>query len=198
MADGASLEFMNLDAWMAQLRSLPEVLQVRLAKGACATGASVIRQEIVRRAPVWTGKVAHGHPPPGTLKRAIYQTRLVDECTKDREVWLVGVRSGRKMRAVKRGKGTVNLDAYYARWVEYGHYTRAPKSLGPTKAARRKVIASGSQLVVGARWVMARPFFRPGFEAKKGEALRAMQDYIARNLPSAVAATRYFKVISRI
>ncbi|EHR71384.1 Bacteriophage protein of unknown function (DUF646) [Burkholderiales bacterium JOSHI_001] len=191
----SALEFQNMDAFLRELHALPDVIQQKLAKGTAATGASVIRESIKARAPVWTGDVADGHPPPGTLKRAIYQTRLIGECTSTREVWLVGVKQGRNARNTKRGKGAASQDAYYARWVEYGHFTRAPKSAGSTKAARRRAMASGSQLIQGAHWVMARPFFRPGFEAKKGAAVQAMQDYLARNLPLAANSLRYLKAI---
>ena len=68
MSDGMSLQVDNLSEWMAELRALPKVVQDRVVKGTVATGASVIRKEYVVRAPMWTGDVAEGHPPPGTLK----------------------------------------------------------------------------------------------------------------------------------
>lgn len=191
MSDGASMEITGLADLLADLRTLPDVLQQRVMKGAVATGASIIRKEAVLRAPVWTGDVSQGHPPPGTLKRAIYQTRLPEWCTPTVETWKVDVRMGKRAASTKRGKGTVNLDAFYARWVEYGHYSRAPKSAGKTRKQRRAAVESGA--VQGAHFVLPRPFMRPAFEVKKQEALNAMQAYVTHNLPVAMAAMRILK-----
>lgn len=185
MSDGASLEFgSSLNEMLKEFVRLPELFQKRLMKGAVATGASVIRVDAVARAPSWTGPVAQGHPPAGTLKKAIYQTRLVAECTTTLEVWKVDVRRGRQARAVKRGKATANLDAYYASWVEFGHYTRAPK--GSAKA-----VSTGASFVAGSYYVMPHPYMRPAFEAKKNEAVQAMQNYLNENIPAAVAGMKY-------
>ena len=196
MSDGLALALPNLADWVAELEQLPQVLQRHVVFGAVATGASVIRREVIARAPLHTGDVSKGHPPAGTLKRSIYQMRLRDDSTATSEVWMVAVRTGKKTRAGKGGKRIALPDAYYARWVEYGHYTSAPKSAGGTRAGRRKTVASGSALVPGAHWVMARPFFRPAFETKKDEAIKAMQDYINENLPLATATMRYIKAVA--
>lgn len=181
MTDAVTFDVPGLADMLAELSRLPEVMQRRVVRGAVATGCSVIRREVAARAPEFTGDVAQGHPPPGTLKRAVYQARLVDQCTGTAEVWTVGVRAGKRQRA----------DAFYARWVEYGHYTRTPAGPG-TRAARRAVArASGT-----ARWVPARPYFRPAFDAKRNEAMQAMQDYITENLPLAAASFRYIQAIA--
>ena len=196
MADSITFTVPNMADWMAELMQLPEVMQRRVVRGAVATGCSVIRNEVIQRAPVWLGgdselqgllggkrtSMAANHPPPGTLKRAVYQTRLMGECTPTLEQWMVGVRSGKANKA----------DAYYAKWVEYGHYTRTPRSLPGTRAQRRAAArASGA-----ARWIPASPFFRPAFDSKQQAALAAMQDYINQNLPLAAGAFRYIKAIS--
>ena len=77
---------------------------------------------------------------------------------------MVSVRSGKGAR-VKRGKNAgQTLDAYYWRWVEFGHYTR-----GRRGGKDRKGIAAGTTFRSGARFVLPRPFLRPGFEAKKSQ-----------------------------
>ena len=179
----------------AMMRSLPDALQQRVFRGAMATGAAVIKNEAIELAPVYTGEVAAGHPPPGTLKRAIYQTRLTSQCTATREVWLIGVKRGKKARTSGKnyseaGPQQVNQDAYYASWVEFGHYTRAPKGIAATQFARRLVISSGSQLVKGAHYVTPRPFMRPAFENKKVEAVNAVRQYLADNLPEAINSAK--------
>ena len=191
MSDGMTLEIDNLGAWLQELNDLPKVIRDRVAKGAVATGASVIRKEYVARAPMWTGDVAQGHPPPGTLKRAVYQTRMVEFCTPTVEVWKVDVRRGASARD-RKGQRVLSKDAFYALWVEYGHYVRTP---GTTEKEHRR-LRSGVDLYTGAKWVPARPFARPAFEAKKGDALKAMADYMNENLALATASMRYVRAVT--
>ena len=191
MSDGMSLQVDNLSEWMAELRALPKVVQDRVVKGTVATGASVIRKEYVVRAPMWTGDVAEGHPPPGTLKRAVYQTRMVEFCTPTVEVWKVDVRRGATARD-RKGQRIVSKDAFYALWVEYGHYVRTP---GMSEQEHRKA-RSTVDLYLGAKWVPPRPFARPAFESKKDEAIKAMQTYFNENLALATASMRYVRAIT--
>lgn len=176
MSDGVDCKVMGLDELKREFERLSVATRERIMKGAMAKAASVIRREAVARAPTYTGEVSQGHPPPGTLKRAIYQARMTLKCTSTTEVWLIGVRAGKQAQTTKRGKGTVNLDAFYARFVEYGHYTRAPASAGATATGRRRAVREGSQLVVGAHFVMPQPFMRPAFELKKEEAARVFKE----------------------
>lgn len=191
MADSASMQIDGLQQMLAELRSLPDVLQKRVMKGAVATGCSVIRKEAILNAPEWTGPVSQGHPPPGTLKRAIYQTRLTDECTATVETWKVDVRRGKAAQSVKRGKSTVNLDAYYATWVEYGHYTRAPK--GQSRRVEDRAVRAAARGLGVAHWVPAKPFMRPAFDLKAKAAIDAMQSYFNERLPAALLAMKYIK-----
>lgn len=184
MVDSVTVQVTGLDQLLRDLKAFPAAVQKRVLKGAAATGASVLRKEAIQRAPVSTGKVEEGHPPPGTLKKAIYQTRLVQECTPTREVFKVGVRQGKRAQSV--GKKGANLDAYYAKWVEYGHFARVPHEM--TKTAK----AAGRMLGV-ARWVAPHPFMRPAIAAKQGDALRAMQEYIRNQMPLATAALQYLR-----
>lgn len=193
MTDGVTCKIVGLDVLLAEMRALPQVLQARLLKGATATACSVIRQEAIRLAPESTEPVEEGHPPPGTLKKAIYQARNVNKCTRTREVWVISVRSGRGMRNSGRKtsrfgptQGT-NLDAYYAAWVEFGHYARGPK--GQSRASARK-----AQKAADVRWVSARPFMRPAFETKKAEAQRAFWQYLQEHIPDAVRGMQIIKL----
>lgn len=194
MADDFSFEVPDLAAYIRELHALPKAIRDRVAKGAVATGASVIRKEAVQRAPIYTGKVQAGHPPPGTLKRAIYQTRLVEFCDATTEVWKVDVRRGSTARSTRgKNKGQRNLgqDAYYAMWVEYGHYTRTPskKNVIGSRSARQKMgIDFGS-----VRWVPAQPYMRPAFEAKKNAAVQSIQQYLRERLPDATEALKFIK-----
>jgi ketosteroid isomerase-like protein len=208
--DGIQVKIEGLDALRAELLKLPQVLQARIMKGASAKACSVFRADAVARAPFFTGsdadladlvggktqKLPKGHPPPGTLKRAIYQARAAIKCTATTEVWVVNVLQGKAARNTKRAGTSMSLDAFYARWVEYGHYTRAPKSAGATGAARRRAVAQGTQLVKGAHFVMPQPFMRPAFETKQAEAMAAFAQYLRDNIPAAVQGLSMIKAKS--
>lgn len=161
MADLINTEITGLAELRQTLAALPDALKSRALKGMVATGASIIKNEAIAKAPMYTGAVSKGHPPPGTLKSAIYQTRLTQFCTPVEEVWKVDVRKGKRYQSQKRGGAEVNVDAYYASWVEYG------------------TVKMG-----------ARPFMRPAFEAKKEAAVNAMGTYLAFKLSDVVSAAR--------
>lgn len=184
MSDSITIEIVGLQGLLSELKAFPQAVTTRVLKGAAATGASVIRKEAILRAPMSTGPIEEGHPPPGTLKKAIYQVRMTQECTPVREVFKVDVRRGRRAQSV--GKSGRNLDAFYASWVEFGHYARAPHSL--TKTAKAAARAAGT-----VKWVSARPFMRPALQAKGEDAIRAMRDYIQQNIPLATTAMRFLR-----
>ncbi len=98
---------------LVRLRQLPEKMQTHVVRGAVASGAAIIKNEAMLRAPYYSGQVGKNHPAPGTLRNAIYQARLTTESSPTNETWLVSVRKGNK--AAEKG-----MDAYYATWVEYG------------------------------------------------------------------------------
>jgi HK97 gp10 family phage protein len=185
MSDGASIQVAGLDSLLRELVDVEPKVRKRILLGGCAKAAKVLADEARRRAPVATGDVSEGHPPPGTLKRAIYQARMVGKCTPTQEVWFVDVRKGKRAQSMGRG-GATNLDAYYASWVEFGHYARPPKGVKKTAEAAARAL--------GVRtWVPPRPFMRPAFEAKKGEAMKALAEYLRQQLPFALAANQFLK-----
>lgn len=188
-----NVEWRGMQNLLIELRELPQAIRERVLIGAVAKGASVLRAEAILQAPQWDGPVAKGHPPPGTLKRAIYQARLMSECTATREVRIVGVRAGKKFRAVKVKGGIANQDAFYAYWVEYGHWTRAPGTDAKTHKALRKTEMLAA---AGAKWIPPNPFMRRAFANKHGEAFEAMRKYVEQTLPAAVKAGQLLKVIA--
>lgn len=179
--DGFDVSFDGLEQALAELRSVPQAVAQRVLRGAVATGASVIRKEIIQRAPVLSAD-SPGQTPPGNLKKAIYQVLNTQLCTPVQQTFKVGVRQGKR----KKKSGAAYPDAFYAAWVEYGHFARVPHEM--TKTAR----AAGRMLGV-AKWVPAHPFFRPGVAASSDAALAAMRDYIQQQLPLATASMRYLK-----
>lgn len=172
---GPQVEFKGFADAMVALRAVPANYQARVKKGMVATMCSVIRNEAIARAPVYTGKVQEGHPPAGTLKRAIYQTRLVSECTENVETWMVSVRKGQTAAGAKGG----SRDAYYASWVEYGHYTRGPSA---RSSSERKALAAGEHATIGTYYINAQPYMRPAFETTKQQAVEAGRAYLQSRL----------------
>lgn len=195
MADALTLQTPDMQAYLRELFLFPDVMRKRLMVGTVATGAAVIKNEAIRLAPLWTGEVAKGHPKPGTLKKAIYQVKMVEFCNEMQEVWKVDVRRGAtaKKASVKHSKrGLVKIDgvdAYYALWVEYGHYTRTPGMDGKQHRKAR----SGVDLYTGSKWVPGKSYMRESFRTQKQAALDAMQTYLDQNLPDAANAFKYLK-----
>ena len=175
MADSITVEIRGLKELQDQLATLGQKVQSRVMRGAVASAAFVIRDEAKLIAPEYTGPVQAGHPPPGTLKRAIYAARLASQCTASVEAWLVSVRRGKKARNHTSGGVTSNQDAYYATWVEYGHFTRTP---GTTRKEHRLAVKTGVALSMGAKWVPANSYMRKAFEVKKYEAVEVFRKYV--------------------
>lgn len=135
------------------LKQLPDRIAKNVLRGAVSAGATVIRKEAQAKAPVYTGSVSKGHPPPGTLKRSIVQKQIKELSSLFKQIFYVTVRKGKKYQ--KQGKdGAKSQDAFYAKWVEFGTSKMA-----------------------------ALPFLRPAFEAKKEAAVMAIKDYLAKRIP---------------
>ena len=180
MSDSVSLEMPDMAAFLAELNALPRQMKEKVMRGAVATGASVIRKAAIALAPVDTGN----------LQSAIYQVRLPEKGSPTSEVFKVDVRMGRSYRTGKGGIKVANVDAYYAEWVEFGHFTRAS---GMTANQHKKARIAGLLTSLGAKWVPPKPFMRPAFELNKTAALDAMSQYIDDNLPLATAANKFLK-----
>jgi HK97 gp10 family phage protein len=132
----------GLDEILDMLKKrLPEKLYGKALQGALAKAAKPIVDAARSNAPVRTGR----------LRKAIYSFRD-KQSTRSRESRLISVRRGKKFQKTNR-------DAYYWKFVEFGHHTRAGKS-GTAKV------------------VPPRPFMRPAFEANKLRALQVFQDEV--------------------
>ena len=143
MAD-IKVEIEGLKELQAALLELPKKTAKNALRSAVNAGASVIRKDARKRAPVYTGPVSAGHPPPGTLKRSVIQKYIRELSNDFQTTFYVTVRKGKKYREQGK-KGNLSQDAFYAYFVEYG-----------------------------TAKMTAKPFLRPAFEATKDEALQAM------------------------
>lgn len=119
------MQLTGLNELVKRLRELPLEMRAKTLRGAVSTAAEIVRAEAILRAPVYTGSVQKGHPPPGTLKKEIFKARYPEECNDTREVWQVNV---------KRRYG-----AYYAHMVEYGTVKMPPQPfMRPAWDAKRQ------------------------------------------------------------
>lgn len=142
------------------LRELPQRLAANALRAAAGAGAAEIRREAKRLAPIYTGEVAQGHPPPGTLQKSIYSGHSRSRSKPHSAVAIVSVR--------RTGKGK-QAGAFYASWVEFGHFARGPKSVGKSKAGKAAARAAGL-----VRWVPPRPYLRPAIDNASRRAIEAV------------------------
>lgn len=158
------------------LRELPGNIGKNVLRSAAASGASVIRDEAKQNA--LRMKVT------GTLARSIYMKQIRELSGPEKQTYFVGARSGKLYAKV--GKKGVNKDAYYARWVELGHFTRGPGKGGFLSTGSGRLVRNANrggvnnallaaQVQAGhVRWVPARPFLRPAFDVRKDLAVEAI------------------------
>lgn len=156
MSGDFEVNVLGLKELNAALKELPDRIARNVLRGSVAAGAAVIRKEARDKAPVYTGPVSQGHPPPGTLKKAVYQKQIRELSGLTKQVFFVGVRAGPKVNRKTKEKD-YSVDAFYWRWVEFGT-GKSP----------------------------AKPFLRPAFEMKKFEALEAIKKYLAERIPREV------------
>lgn len=161
------------------LRELPGTLSRRILAASVSAGALVIQQEMKKN--------AEGMRDTGTLARSIYRKYISEASGPEKKVYYVGPRKGVKGAKKKLSK---RLDAYYAQWVEFGHFSR-PTMGGAIKvrAGQRGRQEHVSSLVQSGRvrWVPAHPFLRPAFDAKKDAAVDAIGKVIAAGLAAVKA-----------
>ncbi len=156
------------------LKELPQNISKNVLRSAVSAGAAEVRVE--------AKKNALAMKRTGTLARAIYQKQIRELSGPDKQTFFVGARSGKLYQKV--GKKGVNKDAYYARWVELGHFTRAPGGrLRHTNRGERNNATLAAAVQTGhVHWVPAHPFLRPAFDVKKDRAVEAIGQKIAARL----------------
>lgn len=145
------------------LRELPDDISRNALRAACGAGAAVVRTEARLLAP---------RGATGTLKRSIYSKQIRELSGYGRQTFYVGARQGKQYQ--KRGKKQLSADAFYARFIEFGHFTR-PAGGGRLARGRGRTEKLQAQLAAGqVHWVPPQPFLRPAFESKKEAATGAM------------------------
>lgn len=124
-------------------------------------GAVVFRDEAKQN--------AQAHAKTRTILNNIIIKRVEEESDGGkRQVYLVTVRKG----------SFGGSDAYYWRWVEYGHKFVPRKAKGTSWKTHRRA----AELEYGTSTVPAYPFMRPAYDSKKGAAVDAMTQTLAEQL----------------
>ena len=124
-------------------------------------GAAVFRDEAKQN--------ALAHAQTQTIYRNIIIKRVEEEShDASRQVYIVTVRKGQ----------FDGDDAYYWRWVEFGH------KFVPRKPKRRSWRAhrAAAALEYGTATVPAYPYMRPAYESHKGAAMDAMTRTLAEQM----------------
>jgi HK97 gp10 family phage protein len=140
MADSITVQVQGLKEIQRKLIAMGPKVGLRALRGALVSGSQVIKKDAISRAPVDSGR----------LSRAILVKRL-SKTNPFKEQVIVGVRNGKKLQKTDR-------DAYYWRFIEFGHKDKAGKA------------------------VAAQSFLRPAFEAKKMSALERIKEVLKNKI----------------
>ena len=164
--NGVAFKVEGLAELHRALSSVAKNVAGKQIRNAVTAAAVVVRDAAKARAPVYTGAVADGHPPPGTLRRAIAIRRGKRDSTASRVAYQVFVRSWARTGKTKRQraqgvKAYGRFDAYYWHMVEFG-----------------------------TRKMSARPFMRAGFEASKSAALERLTARLREGVAAAAAEAK--------
>jgi hypothetical protein len=126
--------------------------------------------------------------PTGTLKRAVVIKRM-------RRVppgiagSIVGIRQGKSQQRLQRkrkGKAvTVNLDAFYWRFLEGGWHPRRPGS--QLRGGRRTKALQARRAAASGKGKVSHPFIKPAFQGTHGQALSAFYSALNKGVDKLAA-----------
>ena len=179
----------------AGLRELPDKVSRTILSRSVSAGALVVQQEMTKN--------AQGMRDTGTLARSIYRKYIRELSSQETKVYYVGPRQGKQYQKMGKKKN-ISRDAYYARWVEYGHFSRPPgthainrrgvsgKWMKGDIVANRlpRTLDRTAQLerMVSAgtiKWIPPHPFMRPAFDVKKESAIDTMGQVLGAGIAAA-------------
>lgn len=141
---------------------LSEAVGESTLRSAGVAGAAVFRDEAKRN--------ALAHRKTGVLHNNIIIKRAEEESD--------GARRQTYLVTVRTGKFGNDGDAFYWRFVEFGHRFVPRKKKGKGWKAHRKA----AELEYGTASAPAYPFMRPAYESKKQEAAAAVQAELSRKI----------------
>jgi hypothetical protein len=179
----------GFDALKAALLQLPKNIGTSVLRGAATRGAEVIKDQTVKNAPSLQGVDRHNPPRvSGLLKAAVYQKHIAEQSNDLLQTFFVGVREGKQkgkfQYAVKTSAGFALVDAFYWKWIEYGHFYIPPRPRNATtgKLVKQSWHRENARATGAAVWVSEKPFLRPAYNEKGAAALQVMMDYMAERI----------------
>lgn len=169
----------------ARLLALPKEIRGRPLLDALFSAGKPIRDEAQRLAPHRTGRLAINI----VLARAGARDGVVGD-------------AGVVVTVRRTGKASDPRNAFYAKFVEFGHLTRpsAADARGQRRLRRRNALGETFELTLGGRrvgyavdavgkvrhLVPPRPFLRPAADQQREQAFRAFAESLRRGLDDAV------------
>ena len=174
------IELKGLKELETKLLELPAKIARNALRGGVYAGAKVVEKAIKANAPLYTGKVSEGHPPTGALKKSIISKHIPELSNMYQQTFKVTIKRGKKYKKVNEAGKVSYTNAYYAAWVEYGHYS-VPKNK-MTRTSRNGVVRSANWKQHREKWksganavfVPAHPFFRPAWLENQDGAAKAI------------------------
>lgn len=170
MADTVVLQ--GWDELETKLLGLSAKIAKKVLRTSVYAGAALIKDAVKSKAPLLTGKTWGEHQPPGTLKRSIIVKHVPEQSNDYQQTYKVTVRQGKKYQGQGK-KGTRSQDAFYAKWVEHGHWYVPPNPNQTTSAngIDHKSNWKNHRAANRAIWIPAHPFMRPAWDANNQQAL---------------------------
>lgn len=151
------MKITGLKELQVALEGMPGKLGGEILSSALGSAATVIQNDAKSRVLIaakaywlYTGNKSVGLAYPGWLRDQIIKKRTIATQTQAQTIITV------------KGKGRVD-QAFFWRFIEYGHFTRGKKA-GETRKFKR-----GEHPM---RWVPAHPFMRPALSSQSNAALQ--------------------------
>jgi len=168
----------NMPDFKRQMAALSVDVQRKAVRSAMFAASGVLRAAVKAKAAEPKSPTSK-RPRTGTLARAVYAVRNRRGSSRGTEMFVVGVRSGR--RAAKTGR-----DAFYWRFLEGGWIPRGPG--GALRGGTRSKRLQRQRAVAGGAKVVQYPFIRPAFEIARGRAVESFERRMAREIAKLSAA----------
>lgn len=167
----------GLAQFAATMKTLPQTVSDKILRRSMFAGAMVFKKFVQAYAPVASKPVRRGNGHvtlPGTMRAAVIVKLISSQSGADQVQYIVTYRKGKAQQ--KSGR-----DAFYARFLEFGHYTR-PAGGGqiPRRRFRAGFLMSGAvhQFVLPRKSLT--PAFNTGGQLALEVIVETMRDSIEK------------------
>lgn len=185
MADYIRAQVKGLNELKQNFSNLTDELQKKGIFTATASGGRILREEVRRGA---ANVVAIR---TGRLISSVFLVRDKKQSGNDRAIYHVGVKAGKKFNRPRRGLKGKNHDAFYWKFIEFGHFTRVSGVRG--RMGKVKKFAKFLAAVNNGKppkWISPKPFVRPALASAYDRIVSAIRDSIASSIKRAAARSK--------